>query len=76
MFNWNKIIYCLDFNNERKSIKVDTNNSFNISIISKINENDKYNIHNINFKLKNFKKIKSKNMKIIIDILQLIIIIK
>ena len=55
MFNWNKIIYCLDFNNERKSIKVDTNNSFNISIISKINENDKYNIHNINFKLKNFK---------------------
>lgn len=57
MFNWNKIIYCLDFNNERKSIKVDTNNSFNISIISKINENDKYNIHNINFKLKNFKKL-------------------
>jgi len=57
MFNWNKIIYCLDFNNERKSIKVDTNNSFNISIISKINENDKYNIHNINFKLKNFEKL-------------------
>jgi hypothetical protein len=63
MFNLNKIIEsfcpCLEWKNNPKSLKLDIDNSFNISTITKndINESDKYNIHNINFKNLNYQKV-------------------